>query len=191
MSFNSLLSLHLGNNLSNEGWFWQILLSPEYEISLRNSNMWAATGCTLNCLVVAAQGQLDMEGALTARDRVGIQDFVLLDETTEVAFLGNLRKRFSKDLIYVSLDVEFSNTDQNRCTSIISVTIVTLSFRPTSAHCWCLSTPTKRWTSTIRNKWNSTWVSTFLSFHHTCESMIWLRVIVGQVFLVSAILIFD
>ncbi|XP_068166491.1 unconventional myosin-Ih [Antennarius striatus] len=41
-----------------------------------------------------------MEGALTARDRVGIQDFVLLDETTEVAFLNNLNKRFSKDLIY-------------------------------------------------------------------------------------------
>uniref|UniRef100_A0A3Q4BQP0 Uncharacterized protein n=1 Tax=Mola mola TaxID=94237 RepID=A0A3Q4BQP0_MOLML len=41
-----------------------------------------------------------MEGALTARDRVGIQDFVLLDETTEVAFLSNLQKRFSKDLIY-------------------------------------------------------------------------------------------
>ncbi|XP_023269398.1 unconventional myosin-Ih [Seriola lalandi dorsalis] len=46
------------------------------------------------------QGQLDMEGALTARDRVGIQDFVLLDETTETAFLSNLNKRFSKDLIY-------------------------------------------------------------------------------------------
>uniref|UniRef100_A0A3Q2WTD0 Myosin IHa n=1 Tax=Haplochromis burtoni TaxID=8153 RepID=A0A3Q2WTD0_HAPBU len=41
-----------------------------------------------------------MEGALTARDRVGIQDFVLLDETTEAAFLSNLKKRFSKDLIY-------------------------------------------------------------------------------------------
>ncbi|KAM9857812.1 unconventional myosin-Ih [Aulostomus maculatus] len=47
-----------------------------------------------------AQVQLDMEGALTARDRVGIQDFVLLDETTETAFLSNLKKRFSKDLIY-------------------------------------------------------------------------------------------
>ncbi|XP_041854522.1 unconventional myosin-Ih isoform X2 [Melanotaenia boesemani] len=46
------------------------------------------------------QGLLDMEGALTARDRVGIQDFVLLDETTEVAFISNLKKRFSKDLIY-------------------------------------------------------------------------------------------
>ncbi|XP_068594687.1 unconventional myosin-Ih [Brachionichthys hirsutus] len=41
-----------------------------------------------------------MEGALTARDRVGIQDFVLLDETTELAFLNNLNKRFNKDLIY-------------------------------------------------------------------------------------------
>uniref|UniRef100_A0A674A4F4 Myosin IH n=1 Tax=Salmo trutta TaxID=8032 RepID=A0A674A4F4_SALTR len=42
-----------------------------------------------------------MEGALTARDRVGIQDFVLLDtHTSETAFLGNLKKRFSEDLIY-------------------------------------------------------------------------------------------
>uniref|UniRef100_A0A3P9KWW6 Myosin IHa n=1 Tax=Oryzias latipes TaxID=8090 RepID=A0A3P9KWW6_ORYLA len=46
------------------------------------------------------QGQLDMEGALTARDRVGIQDFVLLEETTEAAFISNLKKRYSKDLIY-------------------------------------------------------------------------------------------
>ncbi|KAM3838031.1 unconventional myosin-Ih-like [Diretmus argenteus] len=41
-----------------------------------------------------------MEGALIARDRVGIQDFVLLDETTETALLSNLKKRFSGDLIY-------------------------------------------------------------------------------------------
>ncbi|XP_061762485.1 unconventional myosin-Ih [Nerophis ophidion] len=46
------------------------------------------------------QVELDMESALTARDQVGIQDFVLLDETTEAAFLSNLKKRFSKDLIY-------------------------------------------------------------------------------------------
>jgi hypothetical protein len=45
-----------------------------------------------------------MEGALVARDKVGIQDFVLLDETTETAFMENLKKRFDKDLIYVSLD---------------------------------------------------------------------------------------
>uniref|UniRef100_A0A8C5ALE1 Myosin IH n=1 Tax=Gadus morhua TaxID=8049 RepID=A0A8C5ALE1_GADMO len=41
-----------------------------------------------------------MEGALVARDKVGIQDFVLLDETTETAFMENLKKRFDKDLIY-------------------------------------------------------------------------------------------
>ncbi|CAL8348032.1 unnamed protein product [Lota lota] len=41
-----------------------------------------------------------MEGALIARDKVGIQDFVLLDETTEAAFMDNLKKRFNKDLIY-------------------------------------------------------------------------------------------
>lgn len=44
-----------------------------------------------------------MEAALTARDRVGIQDFVLLDAyTSETAFLDNLRKRFHENLIYVS-----------------------------------------------------------------------------------------
>ena len=48
-------------------------------------------------------GHLDLEGALTARDRVGVQDFVLLDaHNSETAFLDNLKKRFSEDLIYVS-----------------------------------------------------------------------------------------
>uniref|UniRef100_A0A669CWK5 Unconventional myosin-Ih n=1 Tax=Oreochromis niloticus TaxID=8128 RepID=A0A669CWK5_ORENI len=42
-----------------------------------------------------------MEASLTARDRVGIQDFVLLDTyTSETAFLDNLRKRFHENLIY-------------------------------------------------------------------------------------------
>uniref|UniRef100_F1RGB7 Myosin IH n=1 Tax=Sus scrofa TaxID=9823 RepID=F1RGB7_PIG len=45
--------------------------------------------------------RLHMEGALTARDKVGVQDFVLLDAyTSETAFLDNLRKRFSENLIY-------------------------------------------------------------------------------------------
>uniref|UniRef100_A0A671PZ24 Myosin IHa n=1 Tax=Sinocyclocheilus anshuiensis TaxID=1608454 RepID=A0A671PZ24_9TELE len=44
---------------------------------------------------------LDLEGALIARDRVGIQDFVLLDaHNSETAFLDNLKKRFTEDLIY-------------------------------------------------------------------------------------------
>lgn len=47
--------------------------------------------------------RLHMEGALTARDKVGVQDFVLLDAyTSEAAFLDNLRKRFSENLIYVT-----------------------------------------------------------------------------------------
>ncbi|XP_066466085.1 unconventional myosin-Ih [Tiliqua scincoides] len=42
-----------------------------------------------------------MEGALVARDKVGVQDFVLLDShTSESAFLENLRKRYREDLIY-------------------------------------------------------------------------------------------
>uniref|UniRef100_A0A8C4JIF7 Myosin IH n=1 Tax=Dromaius novaehollandiae TaxID=8790 RepID=A0A8C4JIF7_DRONO len=42
-----------------------------------------------------------MEGALIARDRVGVQDFVLLDShTSETAFLNNLRKRYQENLIY-------------------------------------------------------------------------------------------
>ncbi|KAI4816741.1 hypothetical protein KUCAC02_009054 [Chaenocephalus aceratus] len=42
-----------------------------------------------------------MEASLTARDRVGIQDFVLLDPyTSETAFLENLKKRFHENLIY-------------------------------------------------------------------------------------------
>uniref|UniRef100_A0A8C6ZBU4 Myosin IH n=1 Tax=Nothoprocta perdicaria TaxID=30464 RepID=A0A8C6ZBU4_NOTPE len=42
-----------------------------------------------------------MEGALIARDRVGVQDFVLLDShTSEAAFLSNLRKRYQENLIY-------------------------------------------------------------------------------------------
>lgn len=67
---------------------------------------------------LVAQGQLDMEGALTARDRVGIQDFVLLDETTEAAFLSNLKKRFSKDLIYVSLEKDFLKACCQACVHV-------------------------------------------------------------------------
>ena len=44
-----------------------------------------------------------MESALHARDHIGVQDFVLLEDYTNTdAFLGNLRKRFKANLIYVS-----------------------------------------------------------------------------------------
>ncbi|KAL0994280.1 hypothetical protein UPYG_G00120170 [Umbra pygmaea] len=45
--------------------------------------------------------QLIMESTLTARDRVGVQDFVLLENyTSEAAFIENLRRRFKENLIY-------------------------------------------------------------------------------------------
>lgn len=54
--------------------------------------------------MVASDGvRAMMESALTARDRVGVQDFVLLENyTSEAAFIENLRKRFKENLIYVS-----------------------------------------------------------------------------------------
>lgn len=46
-----------------------------------------------------------MESALQARDRIGVQDFVLLEDYNNVnAFLENLRKRFRANLIYVSCE---------------------------------------------------------------------------------------
>ncbi|XP_056384833.1 unconventional myosin-Ih [Hyla sarda] len=45
--------------------------------------------------------QMPIEGSLSAREKVGVQDFVLLDShTSEAAFLDNLRKRFQENLIY-------------------------------------------------------------------------------------------
>ncbi|KAL7399879.1 hypothetical protein ABVT39_003204 [Epinephelus coioides] len=53
-------------------------------------------------VVVASDGvRAMMESAVTARDRVGVQDFVLLENyTSEAAFIENLRKRFKENLIY-------------------------------------------------------------------------------------------
>lgn len=50
--------------------------------------------------------RLVMESALTARDRVGVQDFVLLENhNSEAAFIENLRRRFRENLIYVTKPV--------------------------------------------------------------------------------------
>lgn len=44
-----------------------------------------------------------MERDLHVRDRVGVQDFVLLEDyKSEAAFIENLQKRTKEDLIYVS-----------------------------------------------------------------------------------------
>ena len=46
-----------------------------------------------------------MEEALHKRDRVGVQDFVLLENfQSEEAFVENLEKRFNEDIIYVSAE---------------------------------------------------------------------------------------
>jgi myosin-1 len=45
----------------------------------------------------------NMEKDLHARDVVGLQDFLLLEDyQNENAFIDNLKKRFENDLIYVS-----------------------------------------------------------------------------------------
>ena len=44
-----------------------------------------------------------MESSLVARDKVGVQDFVLLENfRSEDAFINNLCKRFNMEIIYVS-----------------------------------------------------------------------------------------
>jgi len=44
-----------------------------------------------------------MEASLSARDVVGVEDFVLLEDYSNIsAFVDNLRKRFRESLIYVS-----------------------------------------------------------------------------------------
>lgn len=45
-----------------------------------------------------------METHLQHRDKVGLQDAVLLEDyTNEDAFVNNLKKRFHENVIYVSL----------------------------------------------------------------------------------------
>uniref|UniRef100_A0A8C3AF89 Myosin Ic, paralog a n=1 Tax=Cyclopterus lumpus TaxID=8103 RepID=A0A8C3AF89_CYCLU len=62
------------------------------------------TGC--NCIYwkevdVEGRVRIVMESALTARDRVGVQDFVLLEKyNSEAALIENLRRRFGENLIY-------------------------------------------------------------------------------------------
>lgn len=56
-----------------------------------------------------------MERGLHERDRVGVQDFVLLEDfQSEHAFIDNLRKRFNENLIYVSKGCSLSSGCLNR-----------------------------------------------------------------------------
>ncbi|KAJ7416152.1 Unconventional myosin-Ih [Willisornis vidua] len=64
-----------------------------------------------------------MEGALIARDRVGVQDFVLLDShTSEAAFLSNLRKRYQENLIYTYIGTLLVSVNPYKELDIYTVT---------------------------------------------------------------------
>ena len=53
-----------------------------------------------------------MENQLHARDKVGVQDFVLLEDfKNPEAFVDNLRKRYQADLIYVSVYIEYCSSN--------------------------------------------------------------------------------
>lgn len=58
-----------------------------------------------------------METSLQDRDRVGVQDAVLLEDyTSDAAFVDNLHKRFKENLIYVSVyKLKMNNGHVNYC----------------------------------------------------------------------------
>ncbi|NXM05749.1 MYO1H protein, partial [Tyrannus savana] len=65
----------------------------------------------------------NMEGALIARDKVGVQDFVLLDShTSEAAFLNNLRKRYQENLIYTYIGTLLVSVNPYKELDIYTVT---------------------------------------------------------------------
>ena len=62
----------------------------------------SASSLFLQEVDVEGRVRLVMESALTARDRVGVQDFVLVENyNSGAAFIENLRRRFRENLIYV------------------------------------------------------------------------------------------
>ncbi|CAM9161800.1 unnamed protein product [Lampetra planeri] len=72
----------------------------------RGGQLWSSRACEVllrpeNEQEVDIEGRvrLVMESALTARDRVGVQDFVLLENyNSEAAFIENLRRRFGEKI---------------------------------------------------------------------------------------------
>lgn len=68
-----------------------------------------------------------MENALHSRDRVGVQDFVLLEDfESEKAFVENLRKRFKEDLIYTYIGPVLVSVNPYRQVDIYSDDYVNL-----------------------------------------------------------------
>ena len=73
-----------------------------------------------------------MEAALAARDVVGVEDFVLLEDYSNIlAFIDNLRKRFHESLIYVSSSPNWSSclllSAQDICFFFSGIHAVTVS----------------------------------------------------------------
>uniref|UniRef100_A0A8D3B335 Unconventional myosin-Ic-like n=1 Tax=Scophthalmus maximus TaxID=52904 RepID=A0A8D3B335_SCOMX len=82
-------------------------MSPLFNLGEAHSCSICVTLCNVSPSVflkevdVEGRVRLVMESALTARDRVGVQDFVLLENhNSEAAFIENLRRRFKENLIY-------------------------------------------------------------------------------------------
>lgn len=115
--------------------------------------------------------RLVMESALTARDRVGVQDFVLLENhNSEAAFIENLRRRFRENLIYVMQPVFSKIFLQNKCSWCAEIWMRFLVWlRRTLAQCWCQWTLTKSWRFTPNSRWSATEESASMRYRHTCE----------------------
>lgn len=124
--------------------------------------------------------RVTMESALTARDRVGVQDFVLLENfTSEAAFIENLRRRFRENLIYVRPKWEASGVLGSTEAGLRkkrgqgplgeNSDAAHLIPRPTLARSWSLSTPTGTSRSIAGSTWSVTVASASMRCHHTCE----------------------
>uniref|UniRef100_A0A673YZK3 Myosin Ic, paralog a n=1 Tax=Salmo trutta TaxID=8032 RepID=A0A673YZK3_SALTR len=90
-----------------------------------------------------------MESTLTARDRVGVQDFVLLENyTSEAAFIENLRRRFGENLIYTYIGSVLVSVNPNKDLEIYSKAHMEryrgVSFYEISPHIYAVSDNTYR-----------------------------------------------
>ncbi|KAF3705915.1 Unconventional myosin-Ic Myosin I beta [Channa argus] len=104
---------------------------------------------------VEGRVRLVMESALTARDRVGVQDFVLLENyNSEAAFIENLRRRFKENLIYTYIGSVLVSVNPYKELEIYSKQQMEryrgVSFYEISPHIYALSDNTYRAMRTAR-----------------------------------------
>jgi hypothetical protein len=125
---------------------------------------------------------LAMEGQLSARDRIGVQDFVLLEDyMSETAFVDNLQKRFKENLIYVRRSFMTHMLPYDKTIGCNLVTIVFSIYCWTYGWCvltccrrilaryWCRWTRTRVCRSTRQKPASSTAKHTFSRCLPTCE----------------------